>query len=635
MKKSFKSINHSLALTISVGIMLFVMAVFAVSLGFLFVRSRQLVKQEAMERAERTLDNKVMRVKRCLDEVESATANIAWMIDDYLNPDSLLSYTHRIVELNPHVNGCSVTMEPNFFGPAYGDFSVYSLRYAGTIETVVEGKYNYYEKVWYKTPREKGKPCWVDPYNDFNAGTLSSIPMIVSYGMPLQNIRGDFIGVISTDLAVPLFNDIVSAKNPYDLSYCFMLSSTGDYVVHPDRTKMVRQGIFTDLDEQKHPDIAQLGKEMIAGKTGNMSVRLNGEACIVFYEPVPGTGWSIALVVPEKEIYATYDSLKYIVIPLLVVGLLLLLLVCWKIVSHFVKPIGLLAQSARHITLGHFDEHLPQSDRIDVVGHLQNNFIYMQDAVDDNINHIHQMNAVMAERIKELDEANQQAKEADIRKAEFLKDVSMQLRTPLNIIAGFMQVLRENRDNMKDEEVQCQMNVMKEHSMVLRRMSRMIFDSSWMDTRPNLDLSKEVYVNEFVQKVISEFNLPRPKGMVFQYSSELPDTKFFHTNPLYLLRVLRELLYNAVKFSSQEYIALYVEGGDDVIRFIVEDKGKGFSGEERLHMYVPFAKSDPFSAGLGLGLSLSLQTAQMLGGSLELDTSYTEGARFILSLPDK
>ena len=635
MKNQLQNIKHSLSMTLGIGIMLFVMLVFIVSLGFLFVRSRQLVMQEAMERAERALSNTALRVSRSLDEVQTIADNTVWMLDDFVSADSMLNYVERIVRLNPVVNGCSITVEPDFFGPGTGNFSAYSVRNQDTIETVIEGDYNYYEKPWYKIAKDAGEPRWIDPYNDFNPGTLSSIPMIASYSKPLHNLKGDFCGIISIDLAVTQFVDIVSAQRPYEHSYSIMLSTDGSYMVHPDRMKVVKQSIFTSFNEHDAPDIHQLGKDMVEGKTGCINAELNGEDCFIFYRPIPETGWSLALIVPESDIYQNYDKLAYIVGPLLIIGFILLFFICWKVVSHFVRPINLLAQSAHHIAEGHFDEHMPQSDRIDVVGQLQKNFILMQDAIDKHIGKIHRMNKTTEERNRELDEANWLLVEADQRKTTFLKDVSLQLRTPLNIIAGFMQVLQNEWGNLTEEEVKSHLEAMKERSVLMRRISHMILDASWMDNRPPIDLTREVCVFDVVHKVAQDFELPSPHDVELKLSFQLPETKCIHSNQSYLHRTLYELVYNAKKFGTGKSVSMSVETDGKMISFTVEDKGKGFSEEDRKHMFEPFNKADSYSDGLGLGLSLSRQTARLMGGVLELDPTYTEGARFIFTIPDR
>ena len=181
MKSPIYYINRSLSLKLCFGILLCVVIVFSLSLGFLYERSRRIVRLEAAAHTEHALDNISRRVTNYIDEVEVATNNIEWLVMENLRPDSLLNYSHRVVEQNPNINGCSITMEPNFF-PDYGrNFSVYSLRGPDSIESVYEAPYDYYDKVWYKKAREKNEACWVDPHNDFNEGTLSSPVMIASY----------------------------------------------------------------------------------------------------------------------------------------------------------------------------------------------------------------------------------------------------------------------------------------------------------------------------------------------------------------------------------------------------------------------------------------------------------------------
>jgi hypothetical protein len=149
MKRLLISTRYSLSAKLSLGILFVVATIFFLALGYLFVRSRQIVRQEAMLRAERILDNINLRVNYYLQEVESATQNTKWRIENHMQPDSLLAYSRTIVALNPNINGCSITTEPDFF-PQYGRyFSAYSVRLDNRIETVCEGEYEYYDKLWY------------------------------------------------------------------------------------------------------------------------------------------------------------------------------------------------------------------------------------------------------------------------------------------------------------------------------------------------------------------------------------------------------------------------------------------------------------------------------------------------------
>lgn len=635
MKSVYYHLNRSLSLKLCFGILLFVVVVFTLCLGFLFERSRQLVKQEAMEHATHMLNNIALRVNGYLDEVETATENMEWLVMENLRPDSLLNYSRRVVEQNPIVNGCSITMEPDFF-PQYGrNFSVYSLRDNDSIISVYENQYNFYEKIWYKTPREKNEACWVDPYNDFEEDALSSSVMIASYGKPLKNENGNLLGVISTDISITWLSSAISAEKPYPHSYYMMLGGDGQYCVHPDQLKLVKESIFSSVDVQQHHDIITLGHEMTSGKKGNMCVNIDGEPCIVFYQPLEGTSWSIALVCPESEISNSYSRLIYVLMPLLIIGLLLMWVICWKTIKHFIRPLDQLAQQSRFITDGHFDKTLPPSDRSDVVGRLQNSFISMQQSINDHVTQLQQVNEEMEKQNSELLSANAMIEDADRRKATFIHDVSLQIRTPLNIIAGFMQVLRETFTLLPEEDINNFTQTMKQNTFTIQRMANMIFDASRMDGQQKIDVSKEVQVMSVVQETIKIFNEKQPYDAVLNFTTTLPDDFTIHTNRLYLFRVLRELLINSKKFATDKVVNMTMELVDDkTLRFVIEDKGVGISATDRDHVFAPFVKLDNFSEGLGLGLGLTRHNARLLGGSLTLDTTYTEGTRFFVDIPN-
>ena len=117
-----KHIRKSLAMMLSLDILIIVVLVFTLSLGFLYWRSRHIVRQESIEQASHVLDNTALRVKGYMVEIETATRNILWLVNlHYNDKDSLLKYTHRIVANHPNTNGCSITMEPDFYpGDDYG-----------------------------------------------------------------------------------------------------------------------------------------------------------------------------------------------------------------------------------------------------------------------------------------------------------------------------------------------------------------------------------------------------------------------------------------------------------------------------------------------------------------------------------
>ena len=636
-----KHIRQSLSTRLCLNILFVVVLVFSLSLGFLYWQSRNIIHEEAIDEASHVLDNTALRVKGYMVEVETATRNILWLINLHTHDqDSLLKYTHRIVANHPNTNGCSITMEPDFYpGEEYG-FSAYSVRLdeystpeKDSVVTVREADYNYYDKVWYKVPRQKRTACWVDPFDDYNAGTLSNPELIASYCIPLSDRQGKFIGVISTDLSLNQLTATITAEHPYENSYFMMLGADGHYFVHPDTTKLMKQTIFTGTDPREHTDIVALGYEMTNGRTGHMEVQIAGKSHIVLYRPLEGTQWSVALVCPSNELLRGYNSLNYILLPLLIIGLLLLGIGCHRIVKHFVQPLGLLAAELRQIGHGDYEKRLPPSERTDLIGQLQNSFCQMRRSISQHIHDAEQTKQETEKRTKELEQATQLARQASEMKTQFMQDMSHQIRTPLNIVHGFSQVLRDDCEIIPDNEKQQIAETMYVQTNALDYMVSKLLTASLIESHQTISSGEVVGCNELARKALESADSLITPAVEMRFDSRVADTLTVNANRHHLLIVLTELLFNALHFTHEGSITLRIEATEEAVRFSVEDTGPGIPADKTGFVFEKFTKLDMFTEGLGLGLFLCHRVVELMGGSLTLDPQYTGGSRFVVELP--
>ena len=637
MKGLLNLIKRRLSLKLSFGITLFLVVIFIVSLGILFARSRQMVKEGAIARAEQELENMVERVNGAMNVVEAATNTAEWhLTDTQLVPDSILHYARRIVTMNPNFDGCSISMEPNFFPQRGRYFSVYAYHDGDSVRAKIEEPYDYFDKVYYKMPITLGKPSWVEAYIENADGEVSDDynDMIVSFGVPLVNSKKEVIGVISTDLSMPWLSEIVSEFKPYPNSYCIMLGADGQYLIHPDTTKLMRKTIFTDLDPQTQQDLISLGHEMIEGNQGIMNVKVKGKRCIAVYRSLKRAPWSVALICQEKDILAGYTKLLYILIPLLVFGLLVILAFCLNVVNNMVRPINSLTRKLSYITNGHYNEHIPTTSRRDVIGRLQNLFAEMQMALSAHISSLQDMYAATKQMNEELEEANEHARKADEQKNEFLKDVTHQIRTPLNIMNGFIQVLRDDYESIPKDEVNSILDTMQTNAISISRMVNMLLVAA--NTGKNVKINTMETVN--IQKVVDfmrflyETNPPFSVGMLTEVC--VAEDFTVRSNWDFLTKALIELLYNAKKYTKEGYVKLTAKTEGMTVVFEVEDTGPGINEETQQRLFDTFAKGDVFAEGLGLGLPCCRQMVRLLGGELKYDTSYTNGSRFKLIIPN-
>lgn len=639
-----RHIRQSLSWKLSLGILLMAIPIFALSLGILFSQSRNNVKKEAMKHASSVLNTTMQRIVRYMEIVETATDINDWEVTEHMDPDSILSYSRYIVSLNGHIDGCSISMEPNTF-PKYGRyFSAYTVRerkqtdasatVEDTVTTVIEEEYEYFEKKWYKTPHLLGKPCWVVYFDESDSLALTIDGMLASYSKPLYNADKHFVGIISTDLSLLRLSKIMTSETPYEDSYFMMTGEEGRYFLHPDTTQLFNKTIFSDADPQQNSDIFALGHEMVTGKKGNIPVKINGEPCLVSYQPVPGTNWSLALVCPERSVLRNYNRLNLIIGPLIVIGLLLILLFSIFTVAHAIRPLNKLTGKLQRIADGHYDERISPTHYTDVVGRMQNSFAKMQESLSLHVNDIQQMNTEAARRNEELVHTSELAKEADKQKSLFIQNVSHQIRTPLNIIMGFAQVLKESKSGLSDEEARSIIDMMYHNAQLLNRMVLMLFDSSARGTTEELYSNKdeEVSCNEVAHESMTE-TLEHFPDLTFLFATDLPDDFCINTSRLYLMRSIRELLYNAAKYSDGQNVTLRVSEYESKVRFIVEDTGPGIPEEDCSRLFEMFTKVNDLSEGLGLGLALAKRHIQNLGGDLFYDTVYQGGCRFVIELP--
>ncbi len=405
MKSPLYYFKNSLSTKLSLWIVLFTAVVLVSALGYMFSVSRQAIRQEAVNHATEVLENTTLRVNSILERVEVATNNTDWLINRHLDgPDSMFVYSRRLLENNPDLNGCSIAFEPDFFKQKGRYFSAFSLRNDGEILTTQEGNehYEYFYMDWYQLCKLLDRPVWTEPFIDYNPEDIYSKDMIASYCKPIKDRNGKYVGTISVDLSLTWLSNTISAVKPYPHSYSIMIGQGGTFFVHPDSTKLFFHTIFTETLEHEDTALTALGHAMQRGEEGMRQLVIDGQESYVFYKPLGNTGWSVAIVCPESDIFGAFNRLRRAVTIAVLVGLLLLLLVSIQIITRELKPLRRLADQAGIIAKGNFDETLPESGRVDEIGQLSQSFSDMQRSLAGYIEELKQTTAQKASIESEL-----------------------------------------------------------------------------------------------------------------------------------------------------------------------------------------------------------------------------------------
>ena len=363
----------------------------------------------------------------------------------------------------------------------------------------------------------------------------------------------------------------------------------------------------------------------------------------IFYDELPDTDWTLALICPDSEFEKSYRQLAHIAYFLFIGGLLLILIICYLLTRHTIKPLHKLLAHTKNIVSGKYAEVIPRSNHKDAIGRLQNSVVVMQQSLLEHVDSIRKTGEETQKHNEELARAQMLAEEGVQKKAIFIQNVSHQMRTPLNIVMGFADVLGESlaaqqdgasQSLLQDAELADITETMTHNAIHLRRMVQMLYDSSEYSTSQELFSGKSEYVtiNNIAQECI-EYTRERFPKTTINFESNIPPRAVVKTNHLYLMRTLRELLFNAAKYSDGQHIMLRISETISTIRFTVEDVGPGIPSDTLGMIFKPFVKVDDLSEGLGLGLPLAKRHALSLGGDLIYDVDYHDGCRFILEVP--
>jgi signal transduction histidine kinase len=231
----------------------------------------------------------------------------------------------------------------------------------------------------------------------------------------------------------------------------------------------------------------------------------------------------------------------------------------------------------------------------------------------------------------------QEAQAANEAKSQFISNISHEIRTPLNILSGFTQVLTSTGMDI-DENTRSDINrqITENTNRITGLVNKMLALSD-AGSKMVIEQNDDVSPLQIATQAASDAGINEAKRIVFDLQvDDEAKTIMLHTNLQQSVSALSLLLDNALKFTKQGRVTLRVAiqllASEHNILFTVEDTGIGVPPEEAEHIFEEFVQLDNYYNGTGIGLTIARSIARRLGGDIVLDTSYTEGARFVMSL---
>ena len=360
-------------------------------------------------------------------------------------------------------------------------------------------------------------------------------------------------------------------------------------------------------------------------------------------------GEAIGTVYLKCELNALYEHLRakflIIVAGMLVCFLVALILSLW-VQSLISAPILELSIAAKTVTESRDYSLRVVEDSNDEIGILIKAFNDMMSEIEEYNrtleDKVEQRTAALQHHMKEAEEARDRALEANRVKSTFMANMSHELRTPLNAIIGYSEMLAEDaEDDGADEQTLADLERIRSSGKHLLGLINELLDLSKIEAG-KMELCLETFeVGSMIDNVVTTLRPLAEKRNVVLSSKAEDGIGAMRADLTRVRQCLFNLVSNACKFTEDGTVQLEVDqapiGDVAGIRFTVVDTGIGMTAEQLGKIFDAFAQADSSTTrkygGTGLGLTITKRFAEMMGGTIEVQSEPGKGSKFIIHLP--
>ncbi|MBC2602319.1 ATP-binding protein [Puniceicoccus vermicola] len=466
----------------------------------------------------------------------------------------------------------------------------------------------------------------------------SSQESVLRLTAPIFDENDLTIGILALDLDL---DDILRTLNPDTKeAHFFVIDEEADILLeHLPETEGRKSRTAVEILSS-----AEL-RELSRSRQGNMITSRNGGYLVSHsrLDPHLATGVDATLVqvIPLdsifRPIHLLLGAISVTVIAILGFAMCIVAVLAYRII----RPIGRLS----HEMIAYNPGEIPTLRKRDVtrkdeIGRLFSSFEFMAQELNESFNQIQEQMTALQEKNEELKKKTREAEELARAKSDFLAVMSHEIRTPINAIVGFSQLLEEDAD--PDERDHCTKRIMENSERLLFLVENILDFTRIQGGRVkiaeeefNPALELEALSDNFRTRIDSN-----KVSITLEMGLELDQLVIGDSDRI--RQILSNLMENALKFTLVGEIRIRGElfplgGGDHRLEVQVADTGLGIPPENLKSIFLPFEQVDhglrrKFE-GSGLGLAICKRLAELMGGSLEVESTVGKGSTFTLSLP--
>jgi signal transduction histidine kinase/DNA-binding response OmpR family regulator/CHASE3 domain sensor protein len=271
----------------------------------------------------------------------------------------------------------------------------------------------------------------------------------------------------------------------------------------------------------------------------------------------------------------------------------------------------------------------------------QEELLEANEELEERARLLEEKNQLVFERNLDIQKKAEELEQSTKYKSEFLANMSHELRTPLNSILLLSRLMSENNDHSLSSEQIEYARVIQGSGQGLLALIDEILDLSKIEAGKMDLLYSDVPVQDILDDMKNLFSpIAKEKGIEFRTTAREGIQRIIETDRMRVEQIIRNLVANALKFTSKGYVELSVymaSGAGNTIAFSVKDTGIGIPADKQKVIFEAFRQADGSTrrkyGGTGLGLSISRELAKLLGGEIQLHSEPGQGSEFTILVP--
>ncbi|NOY22071.1 MAG: SpoIIE family protein phosphatase [Acidobacteria bacterium] len=395
--------KHTLSNRLIRNVLLAILPILALIVAVVYtIASRELTVQTGQQ-ARLLAGNTALKIQMILKPIADIPRTLASSLSDKeLNNSVIRKLLSRGIRLNHDVFGMALGLQTALPGSGTDGYCPYVFRDGETIRfrRLDTPSYRYRQMSWYKKPFEAGRSMWSEPYFDKGGGNV----LMSTFSVPVMGPDGNKLGIVTADISLKRLRDVVRSIKILNTGFAVLLSKSGRILVFRDPSVVMKETVFSLAKRRNCPSLAVLGKGMVTGESGEEEISGldNRERYRVVYQPVPGTGWSVGIFLPERELLAPVRHLTRILLLVSLLGVLLVLGAVAFVARKTTAEIHKLSGVAQVISRGNLDVPVPKGFSTTELSRLADSFRTMQQSLQEHIQDLIQTTAAQERMSKEL-----------------------------------------------------------------------------------------------------------------------------------------------------------------------------------------------------------------------------------------